>query len=64
MNNKITIKISRGETVNLGNFESARLDVSIEASCDKKDIEKKYEELQNWAYNKIEKERNDLRSKQ
>lgn len=55
--NKITIKISRGETINLGNFESARLDISIEASCNEKDIEEKYEKLQNWVYEKLEEER-------
>jgi hypothetical protein len=57
MNDKITIKVSRGETINLGNFESARLDISIEASCNEKDVEKKYEELANWCYNKLEEER-------
>lgn len=60
---KVTIKVSRGETINLGNFESARIDISIEASCDEKSIEEKHEELQNWVYDKINQERERIKEK-
>ena len=55
--NKITLKISRGETINLDNFESARIDIGLEISCDEKNIETKYEETMNWIYDKLEMER-------
>ena len=54
MDNNIKIKVSRGETINLGNYESLRCDISIEAICDKKDVEQTYNKLKMWAINKVE----------
>jgi DNA polymerase III subunit gamma/tau len=54
MDNNIKIKVSRGETINLGNFESLRCDISIEAVCDKKDVEQTYNKLKTWTINKID----------
>jgi len=54
MNDDIKIKVSRGETVNLDNFEFLRCDISIEAACNKKDIEQTYNKLKAWTINKIE----------
>lgn len=53
-NNELKIKVSRGETINLGNFESLRCDVSIEKICNETEVEKTYKTLKNWAIDKIE----------
>lgn len=57
MGKSVVLKVGRGETINLGNFESSKIDIGLEVSCDEKDVEAKYEETANWVYDKLEIER-------
>ena len=52
----VKIKVSKGETINIGNYESSKIGISIELICSEKEIETKYEELQKWIKGKIKKE--------
>lgn len=56
MNKVVTIRVDRGKTINLGDYNSVRLNISIEASCNEEDVEDKYDELSDWVYNKLENE--------
>ena len=53
---EVKIGVNRSETINLGNFESSKIGISIELSCDEKEVETKYDELQKWIRSKMKKE--------
>lgn len=42
---KAKVRVSRGMTINLGNFESERIELSIEEECTVDEIESIYEKL-------------------
>ena len=50
---KLEIKASYGRTVNLGNFETVRIDASINEEIDPKD-ERSYEEILDGLYDECE----------
>lgn len=50
----VRLGIEASHTVNLGNFESAKIGVSINLPCTKDDIEETYQFGLNWVSGKIE----------
>lgn len=44
----VEITVSLGRTINLGNYESARADVTIRSTCPAKETEKEYDKLRDW----------------
>jgi hypothetical protein len=47
------IEVGGGMTINLGNFESTRIDVRLTVPCTKDDLEEAYEFATNWVGEKI-----------
>lgn len=50
------ISYSLGRTINTGNYNSVRVDVSHEIECDETDVEKKYEQLRDFVRGKLREE--------
>lgn len=48
---EVFVHLSR--TVNLGNFESMKVDVGLTLSCDKDDLEETYEECKSFVEQKV-----------
>jgi predicted metal-dependent hydrolase len=51
------IKISRGRTVNLGNYESDRIDISVEVpakSMNNADVERTYQKTMAWIEERLQ----------
>lgn len=48
------IEVTGGRTINTGNYESARISVSIRMPCDKNTLNDAYEFATNWVNSKIE----------
>lgn len=46
------ISISRGATINMGNFESERVDISLTKAVDLNDLEAEYSKLLSWVESK------------
>ena len=56
------IRISMGRTINLGNYESARVDVEAAARLDESDdVPLEYERLKLYVYNRMEEQAQALR---
>lgn len=49
------ITVSAGRTINLGDFNSAKVEVSLSYPCDPDDIENAYEHVFGWVDGKMEK---------
>jgi len=49
-------------TMNLGNFESAKISVSVHVPCYKEEIDDAYEVAQAWVEERVSKERNMIRA--
>jgi hypothetical protein len=49
------IEVGGGMTINLGNYESARIDVRLTVPCTKHDLEEAYEFASDWVSTKIQK---------
>jgi hypothetical protein len=49
------LAVEAGQTLNLGNFNSARLSVHLEVPCDKADLDEVYEWATEWVSNKMAK---------
>lgn len=49
------ITVSAGRTINLGDFNSAKVEVSLSYPCDPEDIEHAYEHVFGWVDGKMEK---------
>lgn len=52
--NPAKIKIAGGLTLNLGDFNSARVDVGIELPCDPENIEEAFSAAKKWVETKVE----------
>lgn len=50
------VSIGQGLTLNLGNFESARIDVSIAIPCYREEVDAAYSYAQNWVEARLEAE--------
>jgi hypothetical protein len=57
------VRLNLGLTLNLGNFESARVDVSLRSPCSPSDLDQAYEKTREWVCAKIIREVNEVRSK-
>lgn len=55
------VTVSNGLTLNLGNYESARLDVSISVPCYREEIDEAYTFAQNWVERRLSAEVSDVR---
>lgn len=55
------VSVSNGLTLNLGNFESARLDVSVSVPCYREEIDDAYVFALNWVNNRISAEVSEVR---
>lgn len=51
---QLTLEVGGGQTVNLGNYESARIDVRIRMPCSKDTLEETYEFATEWVGGKLE----------
>jgi hypothetical protein len=50
------LRIALGRTINLGNFESLRIDVSMTVPCYKEEADAAFEYASNWVKNRISEE--------
>jgi len=50
------VRVGLGLTINRGNFESARIDVSVELPCYKEEVEEVYRVAQQFVEERIQKE--------
>lgn len=50
----LLVRVGGGMTVNLGNYESARIDVSVQAPATKEILEETYSWLTDWVSEKIQ----------
>jgi hypothetical protein len=55
------VHVSKGLTLNLGNFESARIDVSVAVPCYLEELDAAYRFADNWVETRLEVERNSVR---
>jgi len=56
------LRISRGKTVNLGNYESGRIDVEAAINLtESDDVELEYQRLSNYVKDRLHEEEQDLR---
>ena len=54
---KAKVKYGAGRTFNLGNYESAKVDVGIELICDsEEDLDDQFEKAKEWVDGKIAEE--------
>lgn len=59
--NPAWIGVTAGATVNLSNFNSGRISVSITYPCDPKDVDEVYPKLKNWVDKRVGAEVQELR---
>lgn len=50
------VRVGFGLTINLGNYESARLDVSVEVPCYKEQVDEAYDQAKDWVEGRVTKE--------
>jgi len=53
-NELMMLEVEGGRTVNLGNYESARVSVSLRMPCSKADLEEAYKFATDWVSGKVE----------
>ena len=56
------VKYARGTTINLGNYESARVDVGLEAPATADSLEDMFELIHAWVEEKLEQEAERIRA--
>ena len=59
---KVAVRYSLGRTINLGNFESVRVDVALEARGVKGQAQKLYDQIKGFVDKRVEKEEERWRS--
>ena len=55
-----TISVKAGVTINLGNYESGRVDVMLTMPCYPEEVDGIYEDVKNWVDGRIEHERREI----
>jgi hypothetical protein len=50
------VRVGFGLTINLGNYESARLDVSVEVPCYKEQVDDAYDKAKVWVEERVQQE--------
>ena len=58
--NPANISVKAGATVNLGNYESARVDVMLSVPCYVEEIDEVYEQTKDWVDRMVKKEYDEL----
>ena len=53
---KVKVSYSTAQTINLGNYESVKVQVGLEMECEEEDINVTYKRVKNFVDKKIEKE--------
>lgn len=63
--NPAEVSIEAGITLNMGNYESAKVTVSLKRPCvnTKEGVDKAHEEIKIWVMQKIDEARDELRNK-
>jgi hypothetical protein len=56
------ISVKAGITINLGNYESARVDVMLSMPCYPEEVDDTYEDVKDWVDGRITKEKNDIQA--
>ena len=56
------VDVGYGMTLNIGNYESARIDVRISVPCYREEVEDAYEYARQWAEARVQKQVQDIRS--
>jgi len=59
--NPAYVGVSAGGTVNLGNYSSGRINVSISYPCEPKDVDSVYPKLKEWVDTRVGSEISELR---
>lgn len=57
-----TVGVDLGLTINTGNFESARISVSVTVPCYREEVESAYEWAKNWVEEKVKTEVADIQA--
>lgn len=57
-----TVSVDYALTMNLGNFESAKISVSVQVPCYREEIDDAYQFAQSWVEERVSKERNMIRA--
>lgn len=55
--NPASISVKAGVTINLGNYESGRVDVMLTMPCYLEEVDEIYEQVKNWVDSRVEHER-------
>ena len=55
-----SISVKAGLTINLGNYESARVDVMLTMPCYPEEVDSTYEDVKNWVDGRISHERTQI----
>ena len=58
--NTANVSVKGGATVNLGNYESARVDVMLSVPCYIEEIDEVYEQTKDWVDRMVKKEYDEL----
>jgi len=56
------VRVGFGLTINLGNYESARLDVSVEVPCYKEQVDDAYAAAKGWVEERVQEEVAEIKS--
>jgi len=56
------VRVGFGLTINLGNYESARLDVSVEVPCYKEQVDDAYTQAKVWVEERVQSEVADIKA--
>lgn len=60
--NPATVSIKGGATVNLGNYESARVDVMLTMPCYREEIDATFEVVKNWVDERVANEYREIKA--
>jgi hypothetical protein len=55
-----SISVKAGITINLGNYESARVDVMLTMPCYPEEVDQVYEDTKNWVDSRVDHERRSI----
>jgi len=60
VSNPANISVKAGITINLGNYESGRVDVMLSMPCYPEEIDAVYEDVKGWVDSRVEHEKNEI----
>ena len=53
---KATITVSKARTINMGNYESKRVDIGLALECDESAVDETFARIREWVDRKLAKE--------